>query len=118
MLKLPQSLKILIATQPVDMRKAIDGLCMVISDHLEKSPQDAALYVFYNKQRNKLKALLWDNNGFVLIYKRLEKGRFKIPRNINAETMAITQQELHWLLAGLDFRMLSRNPALMFSAYC
>lgn len=117
MIKLPKNLKVLVATKPVDMRKAIDGLCMIIADHLNKSPQDAALYVFYNKQRNKLKALLWNDNGFLMIYKRLEQGRFKLPRKMTSDTLMLDEQQLRWLLAGLDFTMLSKNPALMFTAY-
>jgi len=118
MIQLPKKYKVFFCTQPIDMRKAIDGLCVMVSDVLAINPQDKALTIFYNKSRDKLKALVWDNNGFVMIYKRLEKGRFKIPRNISSNTITITQQELRWLMAGLDFTTLSRNPALMFSDYC
>jgi len=80
MITLPEKLHIYVCSNPIDMRRAIDGLCIAIKDHLQSDPQSESLYVFYNNSRDKVKALYWDKNGFVMIYKRLEKGRFQFTR--------------------------------------
>lgn len=117
MIQLAKGYKVYFSLQPIDMRKAIDGLCVLVFEDLKKNPQGKALYMFYNKSRNKLKGIIWDGNGFMMVYKRLEKGRFKIPRDRYESVMTINQEELRWLLAGIDFMTLSKNPALMFSSY-
>lgn len=71
------NLRVLIYSQPIDMRKAIDGLALLVSDQLDESPSSGAWYVFYNRGSDKLKVLYWQRNGFCLFYKRLEKGRFQ-----------------------------------------
>ena len=90
--------KILLASEAVDFRKAIDGLCSIITEDV----REAGIYIFYNKSRNKLKILGWHGNGFILLYKRLEKNKFKIGRDGQ-----LTEQELSWLLAGLDWEQMS-----------
>ena len=90
--------KILLASEAVDFRKAIDGLCVLVKEDI----QEDGIYIFYNKARNKLKILGWHRNGFILLYKRLEKGKFKIGRN-----GTIKEEELSWLLAGLDWEQMS-----------
>ena len=62
-----------------DMRKSIDGLAHIVPDSLQMDPLNDAWYIFCNRQRDKLKILFWDSNGFWLYYRRLEKGRFKWP---------------------------------------
>jgi len=99
-------LKILLCTDPVDMRKAIDGLTLQISEYLEMDPQSEYLFIFGNKTRNKVKMIYWDRNGFVLIYKRLEKGRFKIPKNLSNNKLLLTEEELNWFLSGLEFHQI------------
>ena len=71
MLSLPTSTKLYLATVPVDMRKAVDGLSVLVNTDLRQDPQSGHLFIFYNRARNKLKCLYWDKNGFVLYYKRL-----------------------------------------------
>ncbi len=67
------------ALEPVDFRKSIDGLAMVVGISLGRDPMCGELFVFRNKRRNALKAIYWTPNGFVLVYKRLERGRFSPP---------------------------------------
>ena len=76
----PSDQKVYLANFAVDMRKSIDSLSILVSSHLDQNPGDGALYVFSNRQRNKLKILYWDCNGFCLWYKRLERERFKLPK--------------------------------------
>ena len=87
---------------PVDFRKQIDGLVILVSDKLELDPVSGQLFIFRNRQANKLKLLWWDSNGFWLFYKRVEKGRFKLP-DITEATLSLCKDQLSVLLAGLDF---------------
>ncbi len=88
--------------QPVDFRKSIGGLSILVEQELGHSPFGAALYVFVNRQRDKIKALYWHRNGFCLWYKRLERERFAWPQRLEEPTVALTMQELEWLLEGFD----------------
>lgn len=112
-----QNVNIYLATQAVDMRKEIDGLCLLVADVLQQSAQSASVYVFYNRQKDKIKCLWWDKNGFVLYYKRLEKGRYKIPRLEQSNSVFLSDEQLTWLLAGLDFHLMSQFPKLDFTNY-
>ncbi len=98
-----ESTKIYLACEPVDLRKSIDGLSVLVAQVLGQDPFEAQLFVFVNRRRDKLKALRWDQNGFVLYYKRLERGRFPWPE-IDAEQVAlvIEPRQLQWLLSGLS----------------
>lgn len=74
MLWLPPSVPIFLATEPVDMRKGIDGLFGAVRDHFGVDPFSGALFVFLGRCRSRVKVLVWDAGGFVLVLKRLEKG--------------------------------------------
>lgn len=117
MLQLQSSTKIYVYTQTVDMRKSIDGLSVVIVEQLERSPQSGDVFVFRNKLCNKVKALVWDRNGFILHYKRLERGRFKFPRSSDGLSYVISEEQLGWLLAGLDFVLMNDFSELNFENY-
>ena len=80
MLGLPPSVRIYYALEPVDMRNGIDGLRAKVEQTLRKDPYEGHLFVFVGKSRDKLKILFWDRGGFVLYLKRLERGRFQLPR--------------------------------------
>lgn len=108
---------IFLATAPVDMRKEINGLATLVVESLEQSPESDGIYVFYNRQRDKIKCLWWDKNGFVMYYKRLEKGRYKIPKTMPASSINLNKDELSWLLAGLDFYFMKEHSNLNFSHY-
>lgn len=85
-----------------DMRKAIDGLCAVVADVVKRDPKENSLFLFCGKQNDRIKALMYDGTGFVLIYKRLDaQGRYRWPRNKN-EARNLTWQEFDWLMSGLD----------------
>jgi len=117
MISFPDDLNIFIASEPIDMRKAIDGLCVAVIELLDSNPQSGHLFLFRNRQGNKVKALLWDRNGFVLIYKRLEKGRFIFPKRMSGDYFEIEHQQLKWLMAGFDFMALRQHPELYFTDY-
>ena len=83
------------------MRKQINGLMTIIQDSFHLNPFDKALFVFCNRKRDRLKILEWDEDGFWLYFKRLEKGRFQWPQFGEAPTMALTVEELNILLNGV-----------------
>ena len=88
--------------QPIDFRKQIDGLVILVADALRKDPVSGQLFVFRNKRADKIKILYWEDNGFWLLYKRCEKTRFIFP-GIDDTAMEISKQQLQWLLSGIDF---------------
>lgn len=99
------------------MRKAIDGLTVLVTEHLNINPQESYLFLFCNQQRNKIKGIYWHKNGFVMIYKRLERKKFYIPKQFKDNKLEITHQQLDWLLAGFDFMNLVDYPELKFTNY-
>tara|TARA_B100000941_G_C28350118_1_gene471385 strand:- start:14 stop:370 length:357 start_codon:yes stop_codon:yes gene_type:complete len=117
MLTLPESLTVYLDTKSVDMRKSINGLSARVVDEFELSPQREAVFIFWNKYRDKVKLLFWDKNGFVLYYKRLERGKFKIPKQLVGDKIILTSDQLSWLLAGLDFHLMQEFSHLNYSNY-
>lgn len=93
--------KIYVTCGPTDFRKAVDGLTAIISGRFRLDPFSKNIFLFCNKNRDKLKALVWDSNGFILLYKRLEQGKFQWPKSPQ-EARLISSQELRWLLEGLS----------------
>lgn len=87
--------------QPIDFRKQLDGLIILVSDCLEMLPTSGHLFLFRNRSSNKLKMLWWDRNGFWLFYKRLEKGCFIFP-NLDGGALELNGDQFSWLLSGLD----------------
>lgn len=102
--------------EPVDMRKSIDGLAALVSHVLKADPFSAELFVFVNRQRNKLKILAWDKSGFVILYKRLERERFHWPKTHDTATVTITGQQLNWLLDGYNLTAMRPHAALTYRA--
>src|SRR5512144_1224591 len=104
---------IYLAREPVDLRKSIDGLSLLVSQGLGQDPFSAQLFVFTNHHRDKLKALYYDVNGFVLYYKRLERGRFRWPVIVPDQTsLRIDYRQLQWLLSGLSIEQRLALPAV------
>lgn len=102
--------------QPIDCRKSIDGLILVVAGIMNLKPQSGDIYVFYNRGGDKLKLLVWDRNGFWLHYKRLEKERFKIPP-VNGTAVTLTVQQLRWLTEGLDIMTLKGHKAVDYDVW-
>ena len=97
---------------PIDFRKQIDGLVMLIADHLQLDPISGQIFLFRNRQANKIKILWWERNGFWLCYKRMEKGKLKFPK-LNDAAMPLTNDQLGWLLSGLDFAKHTLMPEVL-----
>ena len=85
-----------------DMRKAIDGLCAIIKDQLDMDPQSNSIYLFCGRRRDRIKVILKEPDGIVMIYKRLTaQGCYRWPRN-KSEVRNLTWREFDWLMSGLD----------------
>lgn len=95
-----QAEHIYIACGYTDMRKAIDGLAAIVQNNFKLDPFSNSLFLFCGRKRNRLKALYWEGDGFVLLYKRLENGRFQWPMN-EEQVRMITDREFRWLMEGL-----------------
>ena len=103
MLRLAPSPQVYLATGVTDLRNNIDGLLILIQNEMKLDPFAPALFVFCNRSKDKLKILFWDKNGFWLYYRRLESGHFNWPdKKGNGQSLAITEQQLSWLLDGLS----------------
>lgn len=84
-----------------DMRKSIDGLASIVQTYLGMDPFSRKLFLFCGKRADRMKALLWEDDGFVLLYKRLEGGKYRWPRT-EEQVKNITWQEFRWLMEGLE----------------
>ncbi len=102
MLTLPASIRIFIACEPVDFRKACDALLAIVRAQFAEDPFTGSVFVFLGRKRERVKNLHWDRDGFCLHYKRLEKGRYRIAINRNAKHVELTRPELAMLLEGID----------------
>jgi transposase len=107
MLTLPPSVKIYLASTPVDLRKGFDGLMSIVKNQWQHDAFSGHLFVFLSRRRDRVKVLFWDKGGFVLYYKRLERGRFRLPP-ITAQTtsLELESSQLTMLLDGLDWRQI------------
>ena len=101
MFRLNANLAVYLHRDAIDFRKSINGLAALVEQGLGRDPFAAAVYVFCNRRRDRIKLLGWERNGFWLLHKRLEKERFVWPRE-NKEVIELTVQQLHWLLEGID----------------
>jgi len=102
--------------EPVDFRKSINGLVVIVEEAMQLSPYHEAVFVFSNKSRDKLKILCWDQTGFVLWYKRLEKAKFKWPRKHDSDVIQVNDEVLDWLLRGFDIQTLTPHETLLFNS--
>jgi transposase len=96
-----EGLRIFVAAEPVDLRKSFDGLAAVTRGILGHDPMSSHLFVFRNRQGHRCKALLWDRTGWVILYKRLENGRFRFPVADDA-AVEVDAEQLRLLLDGIE----------------
>ena len=106
---------VLVWTRHTDMRKSIDGLCLLVSGHMDENPCSGKIFVFFNRVRDKLKLIYWSENGFCLLYKRLEKGRFQVPAS--ADSVSLTRSQLQLLLQGLPLKHWPKTPLISYEKY-
>lgn len=112
MFRLDAALKVYLHREAVDGRKSINGLSMLVEQEMGRSPFAAAVYVFGNRRRNRIKLLLWDRTGFWLLVKRLEADRFVWPKD--QAVVELTVEQLHWLLDGIDLSAIRPHPTRQY----
>ncbi len=109
MLTLPSSIRIYLASQPVDLRGGHDGLAAIVQGQWGLDLYTGHLFVFLGRRRDRCKILFWDRGGSVLYYKRLERGRFRIPRvSTDGKTIELDAGQLAMLLDGVDYLKVAR----------
>ena len=105
MLMLPNNLRVYLACEPVDMRKQFNGLFAVATEQLDGNVFSGSLFIFSNRNRNRLKILYWDGSGLWVFAKRLEKGRFSWPKGLQSKkTVRLSGEALQMLLSGIDLK--------------
>ena len=93
--------RVYIACGYTDLRRGIDGLAALVQQQFNLDPFTNTLFLFCGRRRDRIKALYWEGNGFILLYKRLESGSFQWPRK-ESEARALTPQQYRWLMEGLS----------------
>lgn len=109
MLSLGGTHRIYLCVRPVDFRKAHDGLCALVRDEFEDDPFSGDLFVFHNGAKDRVKLLVWDRNGFWLLYKRLEKGTFPFDVRGDGARVEIDRAQLSMLLEGIEWRQVRKS---------
>lgn len=117
MIKLRPGVDVYVSLEAIDMRKAIDGLVCLVGDEFNEDPQSGHLFLFFNKSKDKVKIVFWDQTGFVLHYKRMEKHRFHMPKLEGINKLIITEVQLHGLLAGLDYMLMGKFTEINYYEY-
>ncbi len=109
MLLLPRAVRILLAAEPVDLRKSIDGLVELVRSGWKENVFAGHLFVFISRRRDRVKILTWDSGGFIVFYKRLEQGRFRLPKfHEGALGAQLDATQLTMLLDGIDLSYVRR----------
>ena len=108
MWSLPPSVKIFLASRPVDMRLSFDRLEALVRDVLVEDPYSGHLFVFRNRRGDRVKILYWDRSGFCIWYKLLEQGTFRLPKSTEA-SIEMEAAELSLLLEGIDLSTARRR---------
>lgn len=112
MFRFNPALKVYLHREAVDGRKNINGLALLVEQEMKLDPFAAAVFVFSNRRRDRVKILLWERTGFWLMIKRLEADRFKWPKD--AEVVTLSVEQLHWLLSGIDLSAMQPHPIREF----
>ena len=112
MLTLPSSVRIFVAAEAVDLRRGFDGLAAATRSLIREDPLNGHLFVFLNRRRNRIKVLVWDRTGYLVVYKRLERGTFQLPMQParGERHVEVDAGELTLILEGVDLRWAIRRP--------
>jgi transposase len=110
-LTLPSSVRIFVAAEPVDLRRGFDGLAAATRSVIREEPESGHLFVFLNRRRNRIKLLVWDRTGYLIVYKRLEAGTFTLTSSPppGHRHLEMDAGELALLLEGIDLRGATRR---------
>ena len=108
---IPNGVDIYLGIEPIDLRWGFDRLSGVVSERIGRRPRSGAVFVFFGRRRQAMKVLYFDGTGLCLLYKRLDKGTFRLPLSHDGEspTVVLSQRELVDLFAGLDLDLPTRH---------
>jgi transposase len=110
MLSFPPAVRIWLCTQATDLRRSFDGLAELVRQHLHNDPLSGHVFVFRNKRSDRVKLLYWDEDGFVIVYKRLEEGTFRFPAATAGQSgVTLRAADLAMLLDGVDWQNAKRS---------
>lgn len=101
MLSISASQRYFVYSGLTDMRKGFDSLCGLVREEFKMNPQSGDVFIFFSKTRNKIKLLQWQNDGFAIYYKRLERGCFELPETMSESSFKITSQQLMLIMEGI-----------------
>lgn len=113
MLTLPPAVKVWASTEPVDCRKSFNGLSLTVRSVLRLDPLSGHLFCFFNRRGDQVRLLFWDRNGYTVVAKRLERGRFKTPwseARLAGPAWELEAAELTLILEGIDLAGARRRP--------
>lgn len=112
MLLIPRAVRVYFAIAPVNLRQSFDGLSNAVREILSRDPLSGHVFVFLNRRKNLVKLLVWTRGGFTIVQKRLERGTFAFPAQLNAEAKSVELDvhELSMLLEGIDTTKVKRSP--------
>ena len=110
MLNLPPTVRIWLAAQPIDLRKSFDSLAALVREGLQGDPLSGDIFVFRNKAADRIKLLIWEEDGYAIWYKRLEAGTFRVPPSPQAQPrVEVRAADLVMLLDGIDLSSVKRG---------
>jgi transposase len=111
-LSLPPSVRLFVATQPVDGRKGADSLMVLVRDVIRHDPLSGHLFVFFSKRRDRVRIVYWDRNGFAMWTKRLERGRFRPAFSADGKLTASAMEaaEVMLVIEGIELSVARRRP--------
>jgi transposase len=109
LLRPPSSTRIFLCVEPADMRRSFDGLAFMTREVIGEDPLTGHLFVFRNRRGDRMKVLWWDGDGFVLMYKRLEKGTFEFPPPQRSGEFEIDVATFAMILDGIDTTTVKRR---------
>jgi len=110
MLSLPSAVRIWLSADPVDLRKSFDGLAALVREGLQGNPLSGDVFVFRNKAADRIKLLIWEEDGYAIWYKRLEVGTYRFPRSPEDQPrVEVRAADLVMLLEGIDVSSVKRG---------
>lgn len=93
-----------------DLRKGFDGLCGLVRSEMQGNPLDGSVYIFVNRKRDKMKILVWEPSGFLMYYKRLERGTFELPKtNVFDNKLELSWQTLMLMIQGISLQKIKQR---------
>ena len=110
MFHMNKSLRVVLAVEPVDLRKSFNGLYAIARNELREVPENGALFIFSNRTRTRIKVLCFDGTGCWVSVKRLEEGTFSWPKGLDKTKLPLQPEALSLLLDGVDLRGPTLRP--------